>query len=208
MQHNFTLTQSCKLYILFLFLFFTFSCLFSYLETHTPLKLLIHWSVIFKMLSSHKGIFFKQTLLPLYIPVYNHGTPRWHTKMAHQEPFAFHQKSIHSFKQWHRQKAQGKYKISQNLTREDIFITKFTNITALDKINFEFMDDLTVTSDGIINVPSIYNLAPEQLITVRGQVANISAVKLVAASQIKLTKQELLIRDHSMHKGGPVGKPC
>lgn len=93
----------------------------------------------------------------------------------------------------------------QNFTKPDkgkhIFI-KFTNITApdKDKISFEFMDGLTAISDGIINISSIYNLAPEQLITVRGEVTNISAVKLVATSQGKLKKQELLIRDTTPYK--------
>ena len=81
---------------------------------------------------------------------------------------------------------------------KDIFITKYTNITALskDEINFEFQDDLTASADDIINLSAVPNLAPEQLITVKGHVESVSAAKLIPSQfQGKLKKQELLIRD-------------
>ena len=84
----------------------------------------------------------------------------------------------------------------------DIVITKFTKITPLNKadVDFNFEENMTVESaDTVVNISSIAKLAPEQLISVKGQVVSVSAVKKISLPQsndiTKLSKQEVVIRD-------------
>ena len=59
---------------------------------------------------------------------------------------------------------------------------------------------MTVESaDPVVNISSIAKLAPEQLISVKGQVVSVSAVKKISLPQsndiTKLSKQEVVVRD-------------
>lgn len=76
---------------------------------------------------------------------------------------------------------------------------KFTKITPLDKdkVGFNFSDELTASSaDAPINISSVYKLAAERLIAVKGQVVQISGIKVInTTSKGKLQKQEIVIRD-------------
>lgn len=89
-------------------------------------------------------------------------------------------------------------KESSSGTSQDIQITKHTTVTPIDKdlLHFTFSDELsTISQNSVINLSSILKLAPEQLITVKAQVTNISAVKVFNSNRGKLQKQDVIIRD-------------
>ena len=85
---------------------------------------------------------------------------------------------------------------SSNDENGDMLIHKYTKITPIDatKIIFSYSDGLTAT--GVVPISSIVNLAVEQLVSVKAQVAHLSGVKIVQTQhQGTLKKQEVIIRD-------------
>lgn len=86
---------------------------------------------------------------------------------------------------------------------ENITMHKFTKITPLDKdkVDFSFSRELSESSpDVITNLSSIHKLAAEQLISVKGEVVQISATKVITMTDHnnnikKIKKQTILIRD-------------
>ncbi len=81
----------------------------------------------------------------------------------------------------------------------DLIITKHTKIDPLarENIPFDISEELAASSTGDpIKLSSIHTLAGEQLISVKGHVSSISAVKIVSTHfSAKTPKQDVIIRD-------------
>ncbi len=81
----------------------------------------------------------------------------------------------------------------------DLIITKHTKIDPLarESIPFDISEELTASSTGDpIKLSSIHILAGEQLISVKGHVSSISAVKIVSTHfPANTPKQDVIIRD-------------
>jgi len=90
------------------------------------------------------------------------------------------------------------YNTSANNGKEDIILlskTKITPITSND-INFPYSGELTAATGILPNLLALEKLAAEQLVTIKAQVAQMSAAKTLRTQhQGVLKKQELLIRD-------------
>lgn len=85
---------------------------------------------------------------------------------------------------------------SKNDENGDMMLNKYTKITPLDstKITFPYSEDLSAT--GIAPISSIQNLAVEQLVSVKAQVARLSGVKVRQTQhQGTLKMQEAIVRD-------------
>ncbi|CAB4011402.1 Hypothetical predicted protein [Paramuricea clavata] len=85
---------------------------------------------------------------------------------------------------------------ARNDENGDMLIHKFTKIVPIDAttISFPYSDNLTAS--GIIPISSIANLAVEQLVSVKAEVAHLSGVKILQTQhQGTLKKQEVIIRD-------------
>ena len=82
---------------------------------------------------------------------------------------------------------------------QDLIITKWTNVTPLaaDQITFPFSEDLADSLTGqTIQLSAIHNLAGKQIITVKGQVASASGIKIVTIQYSGTTpKQEVMMTD-------------
>jgi hypothetical protein len=85
----------------------------------------------------------------------------------------------------------------QTDTSDDIIITKWTNMTPLEKdqIIFPYSEELAASTTGEpIKLSAIHNLAGEQLICVRGEASIISGIKMVTTQYLGSTqKQEVII---------------
>ena len=95
------------------------------------------------------------------------------------------------------QKAKSPVKVS-NFTKskgKDIIFNQYTKITPVDNIDFQHSSKLLVT--GIANtIASLNEVAPEQLVSVKAEIPEVSGVKSVKTQyQGTLRKQEVLIRD-------------
>ena len=93
------------------------------------------------------------------------------------------------------------YKRSNN-DNDDLTITKYTKITPVDKAEVEFVyaEELSSSATGKpVNILSILNLAPEQLILVKGKVLKMSGVKIQTTRFGKLQKQDVIIADSTAH---------
>ncbi|CAB3997651.1 Hypothetical predicted protein, partial [Paramuricea clavata] len=96
-----------------------------------------------------------------------------------------------------RQKAKSLVKVS-NYTKskgKDIVFNQYTKITPIDDIDFQHSSKLLIT--GLANtIASLNEVAPEQLISVKAEIAEVSGVKIVNTQhQGMLKKQEVLVRD-------------
>ncbi|CAB3983684.1 Hypothetical predicted protein [Paramuricea clavata] len=89
------------------------------------------------------------------------------------------------------------FRISANQGKEDFIILKHTKITPLPvgDLDFPYNDHLGMTGLAT-NIPSLQHVASEQLLSVKGEVAKMSGVKVINTQrQGPLSKQEILIRD-------------
>jgi hypothetical protein len=101
--------------------------------------------------------------------------------------------------------------LKQTDTSDDLIITKWTNMTPLEKdqITFPYSEELAASTTGEpIKLSAIHILAGEQLICIRGEASSISGIKMVTTQYSGSTqKQEVMIRDPTACcKGSPLGK--
>lgn len=78
---------------------------------------------------------------------------------------------------------------------KDVEFNQYTKVHPVDDIDFQHSSKLFVT--GIAStIASLNEVAPEQLINVKAEIAEVSAVKTIKTQyQGTLKKQEVLIRD-------------
>ncbi|XP_028416740.1 uncharacterized protein LOC114540939 [Dendronephthya gigantea] len=89
------------------------------------------------------------------------------------------------------------YKQSSN-TNDDLTITKFTKVSALDKseVNFAFSEDISSASTGKpVNISAISKLASEQLIEIKGKVMKMSGIKVQSTRFGQVKKQDVIVAD-------------
>ena len=95
------------------------------------------------------------------------------------------------------QKAKSPVKVSHYTKSKgkDIVFNQYTKITPVDNIEFQHSSKLLIT--GLANtIASLNEVAPEQLISVKAEIAEVSGVKIVNTQhQGTLKKQEVLVRD-------------
>ena len=95
------------------------------------------------------------------------------------------------------QKAKSPVKVSNytKSTGKDIVFNQYTKITPTDDIDFQHSAKLLAS--GVANtIASLNEVAPEQLVSVKAEIAEVSGVKTVKTQhQGTLKKQEVLIRD-------------
>ena len=95
------------------------------------------------------------------------------------------------------QKAKSPVKVSNytKLTGNDIVFNQYTKITPTDDIDFQHSAKLL--AGGVANtIASLNEAAPEQLVSVKAEIAEVSGVKTVKTQHRgTLKKQEVLIRD-------------
>lgn len=90
------------------------------------------------------------------------------------------------------------YNTSANNGKEDIILLSKTRITPItsNDIDFHYSGKLTAATGILPNLLALEKLAAEQLVTIKAQVAQMSAAKTLRTQhQGVLKKQELLIRD-------------
>ena len=95
------------------------------------------------------------------------------------------------------QKAKSPVKVSNYMKSKgkDIIFNQYTKITPVDDTDFQHSSKLLVT--GIANtIVSLNEVAPEQLVSIEAEIAEVSGVKSVKTQhQGTLRKQEVLTRD-------------
>ena len=86
------------------------------------------------------------------------------------------------------------YQKSQN---KDIILNQYTKIAPVDPTDINFMHSNKLTSTGTAKtISSLNELAPEQVVTLKAEVAQVSSVKKIHTQyQGALKKQEVLLRD-------------
>ena len=80
---------------------------------------------------------------------------------------------------------------------KDILLNKFTKIKPIEKSEIDFIRAEICNSEGLVpNLSSLQNVAGEQVISVKGEIAQLSGVKYVnALHHGKLKRQEVVVRD-------------
>ena len=80
---------------------------------------------------------------------------------------------------------------------KDILLNKFTKIKPIEKSEIDFIRAEICNSEGLIpNLSSLQNVAGEQVISVKGEIAQLSGVKYVnTLHHGKLKRQEVVVRD-------------
>ncbi len=89
------------------------------------------------------------------------------------------------------------YKRGSNAS-EDLTITKFTKVTALDQkeVEFAYSEEIASASVGKpVSISSIPKLASEQLILIKAKVVKISCVKIQSTRFGQLKKQDVIVAD-------------
>ena len=80
---------------------------------------------------------------------------------------------------------------------KDILLNRFTKIKAIEKSEIDFNWADICNSEGVVpNISSIQNVAGEQVISLKGEIAQLSGLKYVNTLHYgKLKKQEVIVRD-------------
>ena len=80
---------------------------------------------------------------------------------------------------------------------KDILFNKFTKIKPIEKSDIDFIRAEICNSEGFVpNLSSLQNVAGEQVISVKGETAQLSGVKYInTLHHGKLKKQEVVVRD-------------
>ena len=81
---------------------------------------------------------------------------------------------------------------------DDLTITKFTNITTLEKneVRFDYSEEISSAATGkSVNISTIPKLASEQLIQIKAKVVKISGVKVQSTRFGQVNKQDVIVAD-------------
>lgn len=102
---------------------------------------------------------------------------------------------LHTLQQTKSPVKVSNYVKSQN--SDDIIFNQSTKVTPLDSTNIDFLYSDKLTTTGMLkNISCCNDLASEQLVTLKAEVAQISGVKKIQTQhQGTLTKQEVILRD-------------
>ena len=92
------------------------------------------------------------------------------------------------------------YRTSNKYGHQDIVIQKYTNLTAVPELQGHFQYQPVADTGAPLSIASLANVAPHQLITVKGYLSQLAAVKtLVISDSEPLKKQEAFIVDQTGH---------
>lgn len=88
-------------------------------------------------------------------------------------------------------------KAQNSRMNDEVTVKKFSKITPVDKVDFEFSNELSKSAaDGVMPISSIPKLAREQLVSIKGQVVEISGIKRINTTfKGELRKQDVIVRD-------------
>ena len=102
---------------------------------------------------------------------------------------------LHTFQQTKSPVKVSNYGKSQ--LGKDVIFNQHTKIAPIDNTNIDFPHSNKLTTTGMaISISSLNDLAGEQLVTLKAQVAQISGVKRIETQhQGRLNKQEVILRD-------------
>ena len=102
---------------------------------------------------------------------------------------------LHTFQQTKSPVKVSNYGKSQ--LGKDVIFNQHTKIAPIDNTNIDFPHSNKLTTTGMaISISSLNDLAGEQLVTIKAEVAQISGVKRIETQdQGRLNRQEVILRD-------------
>lgn len=82
------------------------------------------------------------------------------------------------------------FTINNKYGTEDVVINKNTTITPITA-DFEYH-----SQEKVLSISSLTNVAPEQLVAIKGYLAHLSATKKIIVQGSELKKQEVILQTH------------